>query len=662
MCGIAGMLTRSRPDEGELRGMLQSIAHRGPDDEGAWLDQDAGVALGHRRLSIVDLSPSGRQPMISASGRFVLILNGEIYNHAELRTELEATGQAPEGGWRGRSDTETFLEAVAAWGLEDALARSTGMFAFALWDRQRRILSLVRDRFGEKPLYYGWVGGDFAFASELKALRAHPRFANPIDRQALHLFASRTWIRSPLSIYESLFKLPPAAILEVTFEAVRNPRSEALDFDRPEGGLSLRRYWSYRELLLRGLDDPIEDEADAVEAVDEALSTAIRGQSMADVPVGAFLSGGIDSSTVIALYQRHSSLPVRTYSIGFEEAAFNEAEDAREVARHLGTIHHEHVVTVQEARDVIPLLPSMYDEPFADSSQIPTYLVSRFARRDVTVALTGDGGDELFAGYNRHFAAPSLWQQLQSVPPSVRSLIASTLGRLPARFWSGAAAMLPGRRPPNLGGKIQKALRIAGSARTFDEVYESFLDEWNFEPSPVLGRVGTDPLTDSLPSGMPDALRVMYRDAIGYLPDDILCKVDRAAMAVSLETRVPFLDHRVAEVAARIPLDLKIRDGKGKHVLRQLLYRHVPASLFDRPKAGFAVPVGEWIKGSLRGWAEDLLDPRAMRSEGWFDAELVRRRWQAHLSGSRDCTNALWAVLMFQAWLREQQDRVAAAA
>jgi asparagine synthase (glutamine-hydrolysing) len=663
MCGIAGILSASRIDERDVRRLIDPIVHRGPDDEGVWIDAEAGVGLGHRRLAILDLSPAGHQPMASADGRFVITYNAEIYNHAELRSELEAAGAAPPGGWRGHSDTETLLECVSALGLAATLPKIVGMFAFALWDRKERTLSLVRDRFGEKPLYYGWAGKDFVFASELKAIRAHPRFAGEIDRRALRLFAARTYIPAPLSIYKRLFKLEPGCVLTVTPDAAKAPLDAPPREGEAAGGLSLRRYWSYRDVIRDGLDQPIEEEGEALERLEQVLATAIQGQSVADVPVGAFLSGGIDSSAIVALYQKYSSQPVRTFTIGFEEAGYNEAEDARKVATHLGTIHDERTVTVKEARDVIPLLASMYDEPFADSSQIPTFLVSRFAREKVTVALTGDGGDELFAGYNRHFAAPQLWQQLRRLPKPLRSAIGSPLSRLPSQFWNSAAGLLPGRRQPHLGGKIQKGLRVAGSVRNFDELYSSFLDEWSFEQSPVRGGEADGPGWDmDIAEHAPDALRMMYCDAVSYLPDDILCKVDRASMAVSLETRVPYLDHRVAELAARIPLGMKVRGGTGKHILRELLYREVPRELFDRPKAGFAIPVGEWIKGPLRPWAEDLLDPARMAGEGWFDPAIVQRRWQDHLAGRRDSTPALWAVLMFQAWLREQSQQLSAAA
>ena len=643
MCGIAGLWTKGRPDAGLLARMATAVEHRGPDDAGVWFDADAGFGFAHRRLAIVDLSPHGHQPMHSADGRFVLSYNGEIYNHGELRAALDGEGRTPEGGWRGHSDTETLLEAIAAWGLEAALTQSVGMFAFALWDRRDRTLQLVRDRFGEKPLYYGWAGRDFVFASELKAIRTHPEFDATIDRRALHAFAARTNVPAPLSIYRHLFKLEPGCILTLT----------NLDpFDEPPARL-IRRYWSYEEVVRDGLSDPFSTEAEALTALEAALNIAIDGQSMADVPVGAFLSGGIDSSAVTAFYQQRSAAPVRTYTIGFDEAGYNEANDAREVAAHLGTIHHEQIVTSAEARDVIPLLPAIYDEPFADSSQIPTFIVSRFARRDVTVALTGDGGDELFAGYNRHVSGPAMWNAIRHVPRPLRAAASATLGRLPSRFWSAGVSTLPGGNSPLMGPKIQKALRTGAHARDFHDIYDDFFDEWAGERSPVIGGGAG---VARRPSNIPDAtVATMVRDATGYLPDDILTKVDRASMAVSLETRVPFLDHRLAAVAARIPLAMKVRGGKGKHILRQALFERAPAALFDRPKAGFAVPVGQWIKGPLREWAEGLLDSKRLASEGYFDPLIVHARWADHLSGRRDSTAAIWSILMFQAWIEAQR-------
>lgn len=649
MCGIAGLLGPDAATPGLVGRMTDVIAHRGPDDKGVWVDAEAGIALGHRRLSIVDLSPHGHQPMPSSGDRFILNYNGEIYNHTAIRRELEEGGHAPQAGWRGHSDTETLVEAIAAWGLSEAVDRAVGMFAFALWDRQERMLHLIRDRFGEKPLYYGQIGRDFAFASELKSLRLHPRFDAEIDRNALRGYAARTYVMSPLSMYRGIYKLPPGCILSVQSGArFDRPPEEGI----PSGPVRLTRYWSYRDVVTAGLTDPIADETEALEALEAAMSQAIRGQSVADVPVGAFLSGGIDSSSVVALYQKYSSTPVRTYTIGFEEAGFDEAQHAKAVAAHFGTVHQEHYVSVAEAREVIPLLPTMYDEPFADSSQIPTFLVSKFARRDVTVALTGDGGDELFGGYNRHVMAPRLWSSLRKLPRPLRKTAAAALGWVPPAAW-GRLAKLARRGGPFIGSKIYKGLRVAGSANGFDDVYASFLDEWSQESSPVLGADGRELGSDLHLAGADDTLRMMYADATSYLPDDILCKVDRASMAVSLETRVPFLDHRVASLAARIPISLKVKGGVGKHILRELLFREAPCALFDRPKAGFAVPVGEWIKGPLRCWAEEMLDPRQMKGEGWFDSAIVQRRWAEHLAGRRDSTCAIWAILMFQAWLRE---------
>jgi len=640
MCGIAGILGDGAREVALLSRMGGRLRHRGPDDEGVWLDPEAGIGLAHRRLAIVDLTAAGHQPMLSRDGRYVLSFNGEIYNHAAIRAELEAAGHAPEGSWRGHSDTETLLQAIASWGLKGALEKSVGMFAISLWDRRRRVLGLARDRFGEKPLYYGWAGRDFVFGSELKALREHPAFDPAVDRRALALFVSRGYVPAPLSIYRGVFKLEPGCILEISAEAAREPRSEP-----PR----LERYWSYRDMLRAGLADPIHAEADALDALDQALSDAVAGQSVADVPVGAFLSGGIDSSAVCALYQRHSSRPIRTFTIGFEDAAFNEADDARAVARHLGTDHHERIVTAREAREVIPRLPEIYDEPFADSSQVPTFLVSAFAREQVKVSLSGDGGDELFGGYNRYVATARLWSRLKLLPGPARAAAGAALGRVPPSAWNRIGSGL-GRRqlPSSFGAKTRKWFETAGRARSLDDVVRAFLDGW--PETPVLGADALPAAFDLDVAGAPDALRLMHCDTVGYLPDDILCKVDRASMAVGLESRVPFLDHRLAAVAARIPMDLKIRGRTGKHILRELLYREAPRQLFERPKAGFAIPLGDWLRGPLRDWAEALIEPRRLAREGWFDPAMVERRWQAHLDRKADSAAALWSVLMFQAW------------
>jgi asparagine synthase (glutamine-hydrolysing) len=654
MCGLAGLLSGGATPPDCVAAMADRIAHRGPDDRGVWTDSAHGVGIGHRRLSIVDLSASGHQPIVSADARWVLAYNGEIYNHRELRAAVEAVGGAPPGGWHGHSDTETLLQAIAIWGVDATIERCTGMFAFAAWDRRDRRLYLARDRFGEKPLYYGWVGADFVFASELKAIRAHPAFCSGIDRTALAGFAARGYVAEPRSIYAGIFKLPPGCLLSLDRAAADRPRSQPPEVSADASdGVALRRYWSYRTVFEQGRADPFRSEDEALEAIEAALASAIRGQAVADVNVGAFLSGGIDSSTVVALYRRHTTGRIATYSIGFEEAGFDEAPYAAAVARHFGTEHHSYYVSVEEARGVIPLLPAMYDEPFADSSQIPTFLVSRFARNDVTVGLSGDGGDELFAGYNRHVVAPALWRRLNAVPAPLRQAL-GPLGALPSGWLQRLGQALPGARQPHFGAKVQKALRLGASARDFREVYAGFLDEWSLAGSPVLG--GADPRLelDSAPAGWSDTERTMLWDALTYLPGDILVKVDRAAMACSLETRAPLLDHHVAAAAARVPLAMKIRDGKGKDLLRQLLFRHAPAEMFDRPKTGFAVPVGQWIRGPLREWAESLLARDRLASQGLFDPDMIEARWRAHLSGRSDATAALWAVLMFQAWHDEQ--------
>ena len=652
MCGIAGILVGGRSDVGMIGALADTLALRGPDDRGTWTDADAGVGMGHRRLAVVDLSPTGHQPMISASGRLVFVYNGEIYNHHQLRRELDDAGRSPPGGWSGESDTETLLHFIDEHGLRAALDRAVGMFAFGLWDRKERQLILARDRFGEKPLYYGWVGGDFLFGSELKALTAHPRFHNPIAGDAVETFVARTYIPAPLSIYHGIFKLPPASILEVDGMAWGEARAHAPVLDQTDRGVRLSRYWDYADVVAKGLDDPIATEEDAVDALEEALATAIRGQSIADVPVGIFLSGGLDSSTVAALTRKYSSVPLKTFTIGFNEAGFNEAEDARAIAAFLGATHHEHYLTPREAMDVIPLLPRIYDEPFADSSQIPTYLVSRFARAHVTVALSGDGGDELLSGYERYGQAQRLWNGIRRIPPAVRRAAAATSRRVPGSFWNGASSLLRVPSHRRLGSRLQKAFKIGGAARSFEDVYASLLHQWPFENSPTGGASLMSGQAFDFGGQWPDGVRAMYGDAVAYLPDDVLCKVDRASMAVSLESRVPFLDHRLAEIAARIPLAMKRQGRQGKLVLRKLLGRELPEHLFDRPKSGFGLPLGEWLRGPLRDWAEDLLDPPRMSAEGWFDTTIVQRRWRQHLSGERHSAEAIWAILMFESFLR----------
>ncbi|AQR75533.1 asparagine synthase (glutamine-hydrolyzing) [Sphingomonas sp. LM7] len=656
MCGIAGLLQRSAIAPGILSSMGNAIAHRGPDDQGIWQDDDAGIGLSHRRLSIVDLSPAGHQPMEGAGGRFVIVYNGEIYNHRELRAAIDASANAGGGSvqWRGESDTEVLLEGIARWGLEETLRRSVGMFSLALWDRKERMLHLARDRFGEKPLYYGWVGGGFAFASELKALRAIPGFDNAVSRHALGQLASRAFVPAPLSIYEGIFKLLPGHVLSLGAASLSRASATPPIAGTREDGMLLTPFWSYHDVVDAGLRDPFASEEDALEALESALADSIRGQAVADVPVGAFLSGGIDSSTVVALYRKYTTGTVRTFSIGFEEAGFNEADHAAIVAAHFGTEHHEHYVSVAAAQEIIPQLPRIYDEPFADASQIPTRILSGFARQSVTVALSGDGGDELFGGYNRHAAVPRAWGIAKRVPQPLRRVMGGGVELLPAAMWNRLAQSVPGWGRPEVGAKLHKAARMMARSNGFADAYASFLDQWDGEPSPILDADGA-PARSGIGAGWPDPVRAMYLDAVSYLPDDVMCKVDRAAMAVSLETRAPFLDHRVAEVAARIPIAMNIADGTGKRVLRNLLFRQAPQALFDRPKAGFAVPVGEWIKGPLRDWAESLLDPRRLAEQGLVDAHRVRGRWAQHLSGQRNSEQAIWTMLMLQAWIDAQE-------
>jgi asparagine synthase (glutamine-hydrolysing) len=646
MCGFSGFFDISHAAKrDELQSivtrMTDTLRHRGPDDGGAWVDAEAGIALGHRRLSIVDLSPEGHQPMHSACGRYTLVFNGEIYNYQEIRKELEGQGAEIAPTWRGHSDTEVMLEAIHRWGIEGAVRRFIGMFAFALWDRQERLLYLVRDRLGEKPLYYGWMGKAFLFGSELKALCAHPAFKREINRNALALYLRHNCIPAPYSIYQGINKLPPGTILTVS------------KFNFPSA--TPAPYWSLREVAQRGVADPfIGSEEEAIARLDHLLQDAVRLQMVADVPLGAFLSGGVDSSVVVALMQAQSGRPVKTFTIGFNEPGYDEAAYAKEVARHLGTDHTECYITSEEAMAVIPKLPTLYDEPFSDSSQIPTYLVSELARRHVTVSLSGDGGDELFAGYNRYFLGRGLWNKIGWIPPRLRNKMAQALTAVSPQSWDRIFKWFPSQvehRAP--GDKLHKLSEILG-AESPEGMYTALVSHWKNPASVVLG--AEEPATlltnRSQWANLSDfTLRMMYLDAVTYLPDDILVKIDRAGMGVSLEGRVPFLDPRVVAFAWQVPLSMKVRGGKGKWLLRQVLYRYVPRELIERPKAGFGVPIDTWLRGPLREWAEGLLDERRLKIEGFFKAELIRAKLTEHLSGARNWQYYLWDILMFQAWL-----------
>jgi asparagine synthase (glutamine-hydrolysing) len=650
MCGIAGFWQREPGAEQALgaaaQRMADAIAHRGPDDAGTWADAQAGLALSHRRLSILDLSPEGHQPMHSASGRYVLVFNGEIYNWRDLRQALEQEGAAPP--WRGHSDTEVMLAAFEGWGFEPALRRFVGMFAFALWDRHDRALRLARDRLGEKPLYYGWAGDVFLFGSELKALCAHPRFRRHVDRDALALYLRYACVPAPYSIYAGVQKLLPGTALTLR-------DGELLACRRPEA----RAYWTLAGAVDAGARSRFAGTRhEMTDELDRTLRAAVAGQMVADVPLGAFLSGGVDSSTVVALMQAQSTRPVRSFSIGFREADYDEAVHARRVAQHLGTDHTELYVAPQDVLAVVPQLPSIYDEPFADSSQVPTLLVARLARSAVTVSLSGDGGDELFAGYNRHRWARNLRRWIGWAPAALQARAAGCITSRTPEQWDCAfdrgAGLLPrGLRYKSPGDKLHKLAGLLG-AQGDDVLYQRLVSFW---PDGVALRAAAYPVPPGwIAYGTPASLRslperMMYLDTLGYLPDDILVKVDRAAMSVSLETRVPLLDHRIVEFAWRLPLRTKLHGTRSKWLLRQVLYRYVPRELIERPKQGFALPLDAWLRGPLRDWAEALLDERRIAREGFLDPAPIRDRWREHLSGSRNWQHHLWIVLMFQAWL-----------
>ncbi|MDV2496612.1 MAG: asparagine synthase (glutamine-hydrolyzing) [bacterium] len=650
MCGVTGFLDLSRKKgDDELQvsvlRMADSLRHRGPDDRGAWVDAEAGLALGHRRLAVIDLSHKGAQPMHSACGRYVISYNGEIYNFKALREELEGLGHS----FRGHSDTEVMLAAISQWGLKTAVERFNGMFAFALWDRKERLLYLVRDRLGEKPLYYGWMGKSFLFGSELKALRAYPDFNGEIDRDALALYLRFNYIPAPYSIYKGIYKILPGTILTINSEHTNSPPTPT-------------PYWSAREIVERGVAEPFMGSTDdAIVHLDTLLQDAVKLRMVADVPLGAFLSGGIDSSTVVALMQAQSEKPVKTFTIGFYEASYNEAEDASAVARHLGTEHTELYVTPKEALTVIPRLPTLYDEPFSDSSQIPTFLVSQLARRHVTVSLAGDGGDELFAGYTSHLWVPGIWQKIGWMPKVSRRAAAKVLTALSPHAWETVFRLLGPALPRTLkqrnpGNKLQK-LAEALAVESPEAMYLGLISHWKDPASLVVG--ASEPpttLTDRTQwANVPHLTQwMMYLTLVTFLPDDDLVKVDRASMGVGLEVRVPLLDHRVVEFAWQVPLSMKGRLGQGKWLLRQVLYRYVPQTFFERPKMGFEVPIDSWLRGPLRDWAEALLDERRLRDEGILRLGPIRQKWMEHLSGRRNWQHHLWDVLMFQAWLETQ--------
>jgi asparagine synthase (glutamine-hydrolysing) len=653
MCGITGFLggegfSQDNSCQLLLKNMNDALIHRGPDSEGVWFDKSKKIALGHRRLSIVDLSPAGHQPMISDSGRYVITYNGEIYNNDALRSELTANKFVHN--WRGHSDTEVIVSGFDAWGIKETISRLTGMFAIAIWDKKLEKLILVRDRMGEKPLYFGWQGSGsskvFLFGSELKALKQHPQFRGEIDRKSLSLYMRYSYVPTPHSIYKDIHKAEPGTIITVS------PH---------EGDIKLEKYWDALSEVKKGVKNPFNEEPSKItNNLDKLLKKTINQQMMADVPLGAFLSGGIDSSAVVALMQTQSPRPIKTFTIGFQEAGYNEAKYAKLVAKNLGTDHTELYASSQDALNVIPKLPNLYCEPFADSSQIPTFLVSSLARQHVTVSLSGDGGDELFCGYNRYIYANKLWGGLKITPLALRSLVGNIMKNAPAAKWNKIFKSLNGITPENFnsiswGDKLQKGARVI-SSKDLPDLYQRLVSCWQNPSSVVIDQNEEQNIFSSGIQNLKnvdDIHKMMSIDSISYLPDDILVKVDRAAMGISLETRVPFLDHHVFEFASRIPLEMKLKNGVGKAVLREVLYKYVPKSLIERPKMGFGIPIGDWLRGPLRDWADGLLDESLLKSQGFFHSEVIREMWLEHINGSRNWQSQLWTVLMFQAWLKD---------
>lgn len=648
MCGINGFLSKHSNEHADiaLHKMNKAIEHRGPDAYGFWHDEQLNLRLGHCRLAIQDISDAGAQPMHSSCGRYVIVFNGEVYNHLKLRDKLSSEGLSIN--WRGHSDTETILEAFSNWGISKTLNSLVGMFAIALWDRNKKLLTLIRDRMGEKPLYWGWQDNNLYFSSELKALKANPYFQPEIDRDSITLLLRHNCIPAPYSIYKGIYKLNPGHYVQL-------PLSDLIQAHqaRPIA------YWSLNHKIEAGLKDSFKGSPQqAVEVLEKALLISINDQMISDVPLGAFLSGGIDSSTIAALMQAQSSTPIKTFTIGFDNEGYNEAVHAKAVAKHLGTKHTELYVQPKDALAVIPKLSSIYSEPFSDSSQIPTYLVSQLASQHIKVALSGDGGDELFGGYNRYLMAQNIWQQSRKFPKRIRKLISQLLQTFPPSSWDSIFEKLTPILPSPLrirtpGDKVHKLARVMNIDNTH-EYYQNLTSHWQ-QPNDIVIN-GSEPATlINTPSAWPDIDNfqhaMMAMDAQTYMTDDILVKVDRAAMANSLETRVPLLDHRIVELAWQMPLDYKIRNGDGKWILKQVLYRHVPQELIERPKMGFAIPLNEWLRTSLRDWAEALLDESLLRQQGYFRPLPIRKMWSEHLSGKYNHQDQLWDILMFQAWL-----------
>ena len=643
MCGIAGFILSvpmTAPHE-VLRKMSHLVSHRGPDSCGEWTSPCYKVGFAHSRLSILDLSESGRQPMVSASGRYTITFNGEIYNHLDLRKNIESKVGA---NWNGASDTETLLACIDLYGIDEAVSMLVGMFAFAVYDSKESKIHLIRDRLGEKPLYYGVFGGNVVFSSEVKSMRCFPGASFEVDRGGLALYMKHNCVPAPYSIWKGIRKVSPGTILS---------------FDVHGKLLNESRYWDASSMISEKVGTFLGGKAEAKSRLRDVLCDSVAKQMISDVPLGAFLSGGIDSSLIVALMQECSVLPVNTFSIGFDDYRYNEANFAKSVSKHLGTCHTEMYVSSRDMMEVVPQIPTIYDEPFSDSSQIPTYLVSHLAKKRVSVSLSGDGGDELFGGYNRHVVADHHWHTISRIPALLRGIASKSILSLRSSQWDmilrPLMKALPGKIPINAGDRLHKAAGVLASS-SVSELYSRLVSHWDGQEV-VLGAEKYPSILNSKQFDDIDLLPaelMMAMDMVSYLPDDILVKVDRASMANSLECRSPFLDHRVVEFAWSLPHDLKIRDGKGKWILRDLLYDYVPKRLIDRPKMGFGIPLGNWLRNELRDWAEDLLDPVVLSEQGYFNVGMVRDVWDQHRSGRRNCEYLLWDVLMFQSWLRAQ--------
>ena len=646
MCGINGFYSKSLSTfNNAILRMNSAISYRGPDNSGVWIDKNLGIVLGHQRLSIIDLSEAGNQPMQSCSGRFILTYNGEVYNHLEIRKELEQSN--PNIKWKGSSDTETLLEAIDFWGIKTTLKKTVGMFAFGIWDKKNCSLTLAKDRMGEKPLYYGWQGeGDnkvFIFGSELKSLKVHPSFAGKINRDSIALQLRHNCIPAPYSIYQNIYKLYPGHYLHLNEKNLKKGLMPAQ-----------KAYWSTVECAINGNNNQLKIcEFNIQKNLESQLKLSVKQQMISDAPIGAFLSGGIDSSLIVALMQSQSRYPVKTFTIGFDETGYSEAQYAKKIAKHLGTNHSELYISAKTAMEVIPNLPLIYDEPFSDSSQIPTFLVSQFAKKQVKVALSGDGGDELFCGYNRYIMYQKFLTAFNLMPSNLRKSLAFVIQSISPKNLNNISKFFPGiRQYSAFGDKMHKFANIL-KVKSLDEIYNVLTSHW-LNPNEVVinSKEPGTLLTEFKPElrGLNSEQQMMVLDLITYLPNDILVKIDRAAMASSLETRAPFLNHKLLEYVWKIPQSLKLRNGHGKWILKKILNQYVPKNLTERPKMGFGIPIDIWLRGPLRDWAENLLNEKKLQKEGFFNPRLVRDKWSEHLSGNRNLHTNLWDILMFQAW------------